>query len=675
MYGSFLRIFPAALLLAALCALSAPGFLPGAAPDTAAIDSSQPLNRITTPHSDLLYLEIDRVDSSGNSFQGRTPDGSSFRVDLSPDFRARTLRNLGEIENDCTAAAPAMLVPGRKVFAHGIFYPTSSEAVFEGQKLYFLGTGTRELRFEDDPDWWSTQVRGLADFYLRAQFPDGNIDYGSYRTRIALDGCRKPGDLQETDTISRLVYGFASAFLLTGEEVYFLAAEAGTRYLQDRMRRPGPFPGSIVWLHALDRDQKTGELRRILPSQFPDDIHSIPLYEQIYALSGPVQTLRITGDPAIVADVEGTQVLFDRAFLDPIHGGYFSHVDAVGFSPRAVSLGKNRSRKNWNSIGDHAPAYLINYYLATGKPDAARRLRELADLIVDRFPPRDGSSPFVRERFHEDWSPDTRWEWQKDRAVVGHNLKIAWNLMRLQALGEGSRYSALAERLAASMPSCGLDRQRGGWYDVVERRFDPRIGGYRFAFHDRKAWWQQEQAILAYLILAGESDGPDSGDAGNGPRRQDGATLRGSDWLAQARDAAAFYNAWFLDHDDGGVYFNVTADGIPYLRGNERLKGSHSMSGYHACELCYLGAVYNNLLVRKRPLDLFFRPAPSADRAFRVAPDLLPPGKVRIGAVEIEGRPHGDFDAETMVVFLPPSEKPLRVKVRFVPGNVEGEGR
>jgi hypothetical protein len=32
---------------------------------------------------------------------------------------------------------------------------------------------------------------------------------------------------------------------------------------------------------------------------------------------------------------------------------------------------------------------------------------------------------------------------------------------------------------------------------------------------------------------------------------------------ALARESAAFYNAFFLDHDDGGVYFNVLANGIP----------------------------------------------------------------------------------------------------------------
>ena len=62
-------------------------------------------------------------------------------------------------------------------------------------------------------------------------------------------------------------------------------------------------------------------------------------------------------------------------------------------------------------------------------------------------------------------------------------------------------------------------------------------------------------------------------------------------------NAAAFYNAWFLDHDSGAVYFNVLNNGIPFLLGTERQKGSHSMSGYHSFELCYLAATYTNLLV------------------------------------------------------------------------------
>ena len=47
------------------------------------------------------------------------------------------------------------------------------------------------------------------------------------------------------------------------------------------------------------------------------------------------------------------------------------------------------------------------------------------------------------------------------------------------------------------------------------------------------------------------------------------------------------------------------------------------MSGYHSTELCYLAAVYTNLLITKQPLDFYFKPQPrSASRtaiAARVA--------------------------------------------------------
>eukprot|EP01036_Dinobryon_divergens_P003200 gene3200-4212_t len=133
-----------------------------------------------------------------------------------------------------------------------------------------------------------------------------------------------------------------------------------------------------------------------------------------------------------------------------------------------------------------------------------------------------------------------------------------------------------AEKIAVTMPDHGADRQRGGWYDVVERVTEPGQKFHRYAWHDRKAWWQQEQGILAYLILNG--------------------VLGKDEYLQYAREGSAFYNAWFLDVEEGGIYFNVLANGNPFALGTERGKGSHSMSGYHSFELCYLAAVYSNLL-------------------------------------------------------------------------------
>ena len=594
--------------------------------------------------SDLISGYVEKFDWDARSFTLSTSDKRSFAVKLTDNTAAELLRNLGEAYVDCTGQMADMLAPGRFVFAYGIHYPETGKP-FEAKHLVFVGRTETQFLFENQ-DWWIHQVRKLSDFYLKAEFPDDVIDYRNYRTDLTLYGTRTGDFRQEADTISRLVYGFASAFLMTGDERYLEAAEAGTNYLREHFRSTDATNDICYWYHAID--VKGTKERKVLASRFGDDLDAIAAYEQIYALAGPVQTYRITGDPRILADARRTQALFTRFYDDPKLGGYFSHIDPIGFDPRAEVLTFDRARKNWNSVGDHAPAYLINLYLATAAKEDADMLTYCADTIVEHFQDYE-HSVFVQERFHEDWSPDRSWGWQQNRAVVGHNLKIAWNLTRIGALNPDERYSAMAAKIAKLMPEHGMDRQRGGWYDVVERELADGETVHRYAWHDRKAWWQQEQAILAYLILAGIHKDPE--------------------YLRYARESSAFYNAWFLDQDSGGVYFNVLANGMPYLLGTERTKGSHSMGGYHAFELCYLAAVYSNLLINKQPMDFFFKPKPRAfaDNLLRVAPDLLPAGSIRIESVEIDGKPYDKFDADGLSVVLPEADHAVKVKVRLVP--------
>ncbi len=138
---------------------------------------------------------------------------------------------------------------------------------------------------------------------------------------------------------------------------------------------------------------------------------------------------------------------------------------------------------------------------------------------------------------------------------------------------------------------------------------------------------------------------------------------------ASGRESSAFYNAFFLDHDDGAVYFNVLANGIPYLMGTERYKGSHSMSGYHSFELAYLAQIYTNLLLTKQPLDLYFKPQPGAfeRNILRVQPDILPAGSVRIDEVWADGEKYTDFDPLKLTVKLPDSKSTIKYRVRLVP--------
>ncbi|GHJ39502.1 AGE family epimerase/isomerase [Streptomyces sp. TS71-3] len=583
------------------------------------------------------------VGRRGREVELRTLDGRLVTLHLTDVTYAHRMRNLGEPYQDATGSMDEHLRPGAFLFSYGPVYPEGGELHYQATELIFITEAGGTPPYER-AGWWTSQLGRLASFYRTSQFGTGPVDFADYRTEIRAGGAKTGRHVQETDTISRMVYGMATAYMLTGEEDFLDVAESGSRYLHDHMRFSDPAEDVVYWYHGIDvRGPRESKL---FASEFGDDYRAIPAYEQIYALVGLTQTYRLTGDPVIRADIEGTVRLFERYFADRKLGGYYSHIDPVTLSPHSDALGPNRSRKNWNSVGDHAPAYLFNLFLATGEEHYRRILEHTFDMIVTHMPDR--NSPFVNERFHADWTPDTTWGWQQDRAVVGHNLKIAWNLMRMNATMPKREYLALAERIGATMPGVGRDPQRGGWYDMVQRL--PERGRHPFVWHDRKTWWQQEQAILAYLVLAGHTGDQHA--------------------LLHAREASAFYNSFFLDHDEGGVHFTVLADGLPYLVGDERLKGSHAMSMYHKAELAYLAEVYTRLLVHREPLDLWFRPGAGADfpqRLLRVAPDVLPPGRVELESVRVDGAPHTDFDARSMTVSLPDTGDRSTVRVRLRP--------
>jgi mannose/cellobiose epimerase-like protein (N-acyl-D-glucosamine 2-epimerase family) len=606
------------------------------------------MDNMSFPFSDTIAGYVVGYNKEKDAFGMRTSDGREFQVKFASNTYAQVMRNLDAPYQDCTGQMRQMLSPGRFLFVYGIYYPEHGGYTYEAQFLIFPGRREGEFLFEKQ-DWWIQQVRSIGDFYLRAQFGKGAVDYRDYRTTITLTGEKEADNYrQETDTISRLVYGFATAYLMTGEDRFLEGAEKGTEYLREHMRFYDTDERIVYWYHGID--VKGQRETKVFASEFGDDFDAIPAYEQIYALAGPIQTYRVTGDPLILKDAEMTVDLFDRFYLDRTLGGYFSHLDPITLDPRSDSLGPNKGKKNWNSVGDHAPAYLINLYLATGEKRYADFLEYTFDTIEAHFPDYE-RSPFVQEKFYEDWSHDTTHMWQQNRGVVGHNLKIAWNLLRMYGLKPKQKYEALARKIAAVMPTVGMDRQRGGWYDVMERLLRGEEEVHRFAFHDRKAWWQQEQGILAYLILHG--------------------VLGDGEYLKLARESAAFYNVFFLDHDDGSVYFNVLANGIPYLMGTERFKGSHSMSGYHSTELCYLAAVYTNLLITKQPMDFYFKPQPGALKRniLRVSPDILPSGSIRIGEAWVDDEPYDDFDATGLTVKLPEAKDDLRVRVRIVPNR------
>ena len=213
----------------------------------------------------------------------KMPGGKTQAVRIADNAWLHSLRQLDERERVIDPKAVDKLQPGSWLAASGLIYSDSPELLAKEVSLF---GGKEQALVLEQPDWWSSQAREVAEFWIRTQFGKGEVgDASGYRTAITKSGEKRPDwlNLQETDTISRLVYGLSSAYLMNGNPRVLRAAAELVRYQRERLRVESADGRTVSWLHAL-RDG-----RPVVASRFSDDEGTIPLYEQIYAVAGLTQ--------------------------------------------------------------------------------------------------------------------------------------------------------------------------------------------------------------------------------------------------------------------------------------------------------------------------------------------------------------------------------------------------
>jgi hypothetical protein len=618
-----------------------------------------------------------------------TSDPTSFEVvanlnGLSEDRFPTPQRNNGE--SDARFNIRKYISRHPMVCVQGILSVNDGRVRLDAKRVILLNSRPDGYAWEDT-HWWLTQTITMCDQWLDVLFTDKRTftanDFSEfYRSNLDILGGHTDDNIQECATLSRFLYGLSSAYMLTGSDRFYSAAKAAAEYLCDTFRSPSHDQSYCFW--KFGRRRRIHWSEDIVPSQNGDDLGTFALYEQIYAISGLTQYYRISQDKTVFKYICRTIGAFQDFYHDAKRegdscftgaGGYFSHLDYVTMRPDANVLRRdgiydNRMKKNWNSIGDHIPAYLVNLLLCIDPlPEHTEewlKLRKLCRGILDEcvdniinhivgddYPNRADKSDYVMERFHANWEPDTKWGWQQNRAVVGHNYKIAWNLTRCGHYydflatnfkndgfeEESKKYTARANRcyekakaLGERMTEVGLDRARGGIYDSVER--NPHNGmPTEFVWGNTKDFWQQEQAILAYLILH-SIDYPD-------PEK--------SPFLRNGRFCCAFWNLFFLDRDNRKIRFRTTESGQPFIEGAYAQQAGHAVAGYHAFELNYLAHIYMRVFVSKvgsadDNFVLFFQPDFKGMKSINVLPDFARADEVEIVSIKIDGVPSKDFE-------------------------------
>ena len=260
---------------------------------------AKPKDAMAFSFADTIAGYVKRYDRNADAFTIETSDGREFTVELTDTTNrpagAQPRRAVRRRDRrDARHARPGPLHLRLRGLLPGGRRRTSTRP----RHLIFPGARAHDYVFEKPG---LVGQADLADGRLlpaRRSSPDGELDWRNYRDRHRHDRPQDAATAQETDTISRLVYGLSTAYLLTGEDRFLEAAETRHRVpaRAPALRRRGE--DVVYWYHGIEIDEPNE--KKILASEFGDDYDAIPAYEQIYALAGPTQTYRITGDPRIL---------------------------------------------------------------------------------------------------------------------------------------------------------------------------------------------------------------------------------------------------------------------------------------------------------------------------------------------------------------------------------------
>lgn len=405
-------------------------------------------------------------------------------------------------------------------------------------------------------------------------------------------------------TQSRNAYGLARAYMLTGNTTYLDYARNALDWMYE---------------HAWD-DTYGGWFQDLNANGDPTNRYGDKTaFYQHYALLG------------IVAYYDATR---DTTAWQWLMRGY-EHLEEYYWDDRSAYLGyydrniynnQYPRHKSFNATVDAITTHLLYLYLLTEDEVYQLKLRELAEEMKQHLV---ASMPQQAIGFVELFDSEWHWNESETMTIMGHVLKAAWCLGRIQQLFPDTSYVEASETLIADVWQNGYDHDYGGPYKDYDR-----VTGQMLLWglgEPAKAWWQMEQAIVAGLELYD--------------------ITQESWYLQMADETISFYTRYFVDHENGEVYADRTRTGG--FAWNEA-KGSSGKAGYHSIETGYYTYLYGNLFYTFQPVTLHYNfEALQFDRELVLTPLAIEDNRLGVSEVLHEGQTYAQYDPASRVLTLP----------------------
>lgn len=448
-----------------------------------------------------------------------------------------------------------------------------------------------------EPALWKHQgLRVLSAWDAHAR----DSTYGAFHSH--LDRRWEPfnGTDKYPGMIARHLFSYSAAYLLEGNPAHLRRAEA----LVDFMIEHGWDERYGGWYNSVSRKGAVTDSTK-------------DLFMQIYAATGLTLYYTTTRNDRALRYVEATNRMLEDHAWDATQGGYIRALDR--------DLSVRDAHKDFTPQGAVLSGYLLYLYHATRDTAYLDQMTRVIDVM--RGPMRQPGPPWIYERFATDWVflPESP---RNTSLNVGHNIELAWLLLRLHALTGNAVYKRDALHLAAPLQDRALTPS-GAWVTTLTHpALQPST---------ESSWWMQAYGNMFSLALH-EATGEDAA-------------------LDAFRRGAAFWGRAFIDSTHGGTVLKTTLQGDI----TRAAKAVRSKTSYHTLEHALLNYLYLGLGSADEPVTLHFRvedPEPGA-----MLYPLPLAVKATIEQVTINGAPWRDVDSEGPAVYLPQRDEPLRITV------------
>ncbi|HBF37353.1 MAG TPA: hypothetical protein DDW50_08535 [Firmicutes bacterium] len=455
-------------------------------------------------------------------------------------------------------------------------------------------------------DYWRSQaLNDIIPFWINTL----DKKDGGYFTDIGRTGTIAKNPLKYPRMVSRLVYGFSTAYLLSGDEKYLNLAKQGLNYLK-----------KYGW------DHKYGGWFMELNAENVPTVPVKVLFDETYGNVGPVVYYYATGNQEALDLVAQTHRLLKGKAWDQEYQGYYD------WTEQDWSMSNSNTEKSFNSQIDTASAYLIYYYLNMKEPGLLDDLKKIGNVAVERM--YDPDTVCIRENYSKNWNYLGSYLGDQDQIDIGHNLKTAWVLLRIYQLTRDEKYLNCAKKLSGKLLETGWDSQYGGWY-FTKNVYQP----VRNDNERRKCWWTQTEGNFMLLNMYN--------------------ITKDRLYLDYFQKNAYFWDQYIVDHQYKEVYPYVSDSGIPDA--STDYKANLYKSAYHSMENALMNYLCLQLYVLHQTAELHFLLSASKEGTKHYVKIIEDPTVV-IKKVKINGKRWERFNPREGYLLLPKGDK-LKVQV------------